>query len=156
MKKLAFYSLLLTVSVLWISCGGGLTDEQRKKIKNEMETNQIKKISEAEITEATLSKGRNLAEKLTSIEKADSLAKAESVKIKWLQSGQGNVTEMERQLIEAYLTQFSGGSMDNVQKIGTDSLLYTVPLIVKREDGVDEVKGIWSIYFSRKQIVLGI
>ncbi len=139
-----------------ISCGGGLTDEQRKKIKNEMETNQIKKISEAEITEATMTNGRRLAEILKNPSIADSLAKVENVKIKWLQAGQEDVTDMERQLIEAYLTQLTGGSMDNVQKIGTDSLLYTVPVIVKREDGVDEVRGIWSIYFTRKQIVLGI
>lgn len=139
-----------------ISCGGGLTDEQRRKIKEEMETNQIKKISEAEITDATMSNGRRLADVLTKTNKADSLAKAENVKIKWLQAGQADVTEMERQLIEAYLTQLSGGSMDNVQKIGTDSLLYTVPVIIKRDDGVDEVKGIWSIYFTRKQIVLGL
>lgn len=139
-----------------ISCGGGLTDEQRKKIKNEMETNQIKKISEAEITEATMTNGRRLAEILKNPSIADSLAKVENVKIKWLQAGQEDVTDMERQLIEAYLTQLTGGSMDNVQKIGTDSLLYTVPVIVKREDGIDEVRGIWSIYFTRKQIVLGI
>jgi hypothetical protein len=155
MKKIRFGCLVI-LSVVAISCGGGLTDEQRKKIKNEMETNQIKKISEAEITEATMSNGRRLSEILKNPSKADSLGKVENVRIKWLQSGQEDVTDMERQLIEAYLTQLTGGSMDNVQKIGTDSLLYTVPVIVKREDGVDEVKGIWSIYFTRKQIVLGI
>ncbi len=155
MKKFKFVCLVL-ISVVVISCGGGLTDEQRRKIKEEMETNQIKKISEAEITAATMNNGRRLAEILTSTSKADSLAKAEDVKIKWLQAGQADVTEMERQLIEAYLTQLSGGSMDNVQKIGTDSLLYTVPVIIKRDDGADEVKGIWSIYFTRKQIVLGL
>jgi hypothetical protein len=155
MKKIRFGCLVI-ISVVAISCGGGLTDEQRKKIKNEMETNQIKKISEAEITEATMTNGRRLAEILKNPSIADSLAKVENVKIKWLQAGQEDVTDMERQLIEAYLTQLTGGSMDNVQKIGTDSLLYTVPVIVKREDGVDEVRGIWSIYFTRKQIVLGI
>jgi len=155
MKKFKFGCLVLLGLVI-ISCGGGLTDEQRRKIKEEMETNQIKKISEAEITEATMINGRRLAEALKKSNKADSLAKAEKVKIKWLQAGQADVTEMERQLIEAYLTQLSGGSMDNVQKIGTDSLLYTVPVIIKRDDGVDEVKGIWSIYFTRKQIVLGL
>lgn len=156
MKNFGFGCLLLAFSIVAISCGGGLTDEQRKKIKEEMETNQIKKISEAEITEATMTNGRRLSEILKNISKADSLAEAENVKIKWLQSGQADVTEMEKQIIEAYLTQLSGGSMDNVQKIGTDSLLYTIPVIVKREDGIDEVKGIWSIYFSRKQIVLGL
>ena len=121
-----------------------------------METSQIKKISEAEITEATLENGRRLAASLEVKSNVDSLSSAEQVKIKWLQAGQQDATEMEQQLIEAYLTQLSGGSMDNVQRIGTDTLLYTIPVVVKREDGVDEVKGVWSIYFSRKQIVLGL
>jgi ABC-type phosphate/phosphonate transport system substrate-binding protein len=155
MTKLKFVAWVL-VSTVMISCGGGLTDEQRKKIKEEMETSQIKKISEAEITEATMTNGRRLSAVLKDSSIADSLAKAENVKIKWLQAGQADVTEMERQLIDAYLTQLSGGSMDNVQKIGKDTLLYTVPIVVKRDDGVDEVKGIWSIYFTRKQIVLGL
>ncbi len=150
-------SVLLLVSAFMMnSCGGSLSDEQRKKIKQEMETSQIKKISEAEITEATLENGRRLIAVLKQSSTADSLASAEKVKIKWLQAGQSDATAMEQQLIEAYLTQISGGTMDNVQKIGTDSLLYTVPVVVKRDDGVDEVKGVWSIYFSRKQIVLGL
>lgn len=156
MKNLGLGYLIMVLGFVAMSCGGGLTDEQRKKIKEEMETSQIKKISEAEITEATMANGRRLSEILKNTSKADSLAQVENVKIKWLQAGQTDVTEMERQLIEAYLTQLSGGSMDNVQKIGTDSLLYTVPVIIKRDDGVDEVKGIWSIYFTRKQIVLGL
>ena len=156
MKSFNIYALLIAGAFMMISCGGSLSDEQRKKIKQQMETSQIKNISEAEITEATLENGRRLAASLEVKSNVDSLSSAEQVKIKWLQAGQQDATEMEQQLIEAYLTQLSGGSMDNVQRIGTDTLLYTIPVVVKREDGVDEVKGVWSIYFSRKQIVLGL
>lgn len=142
--------------VFLFSCGGGLTDEQRKKIKEEMETSQIKKVSEAQITEAVLAQGRDLVSLLEKSQNVDSLASAEKVIIHWLEPGARTATEMEAQLIEAYLTDLTGGTLDNVQKIGTDSLLYTVPVVEKQANSSDVVKGIWSIYFSRKQIVLGI
>lgn len=153
MKKLV---LLFLVNSLLLACGGGLTDEQRKKIKEEMAASQIKKVTEAQIIEAALEQGRGLSGLLLKKHNADSLALASNTKIKWLVAGQSNATEIENQLIEAYIAQTSGGTLDNVQKIGTDSLLYTIPVIEKRGDGIDEVLGIWSICFSRKQIVLGI
>lgn len=155
-QRIAPLVSFVTFSVLLFSCGGGLTDEQRKKIKQEMETSQIKKVSEAQITEAVLAQGRELVTVLGRNQNADSLASAEKVVIHWLEPGAGNATEMEEQLIEAYLMNLTGGTLDNVQKIGTDSLLYTVPVVEKQADSSDVVKGIWSIYFSRKQIVLGL
>ena len=146
----------LLFAVFLCSCGGGLTDEQRKKIKEEMETSQIKKVSEAQITEAVLAQGRELVSLLGKSQNADSLAQVEKVVIRWLEPGANNATEIEEQLIEAYLMDLTGGTMDNVQKIGTDSLLYTVPVVEKQADSSDVVKGIWSIYFSRKQIVLAL
>lgn len=148
--------LCLLFTVLLFSCGGGLTDEQRKKIREEMETSQIKKVSEAQITEAVLAQGRELGLLLRKNQNADSLASAKKVVIHWLEPGAGSATKMEEQLIEAYLMNLTGGTLDNVQKIGTDSLLYTVPVVEKQADSSDVVKGIWSIYFSRKQIVLGL
>lgn len=139
-----------------ISCGGGLTDEQRKKIKEEMETSQIKRISEAKITEAVLAHGRELTKLLEQKTSIDSLAKANSVAINWLDPSKEAASDIESQLIDAYLTGLSGGTIDNVQRIGNDSLLYTFPVIEKHADSIDRVKGIWSIYFSRKQIVLNL
>lgn len=150
------HSCLLITALLLTACGGGLTDEQRKKIKEEMETSQIKRVSEAQITEAVLAQGRELVSLLGKSQNVDSLAKAEKVIIHWLEPGASDATEMEAQLIEAYLTDLTGGTMDNVQKIGMDSLLYTIPVIEKQADSSDVVKGIWSIYFSRKQIVLAL
>lgn len=147
---LAFAGFLL------VSCGGGLTDEQRKKIKEEMETSQIKRISEAQITEEVLAKGRELTKLLEQKVSIDSLANAREIVINWLEPGKTNGREIENQLIEAYLTGLTGGTLDNVQRIGTDSLLYTLPIIEKQGDTIDVVKGIWSIYFSRKQIVLNL
>lgn len=154
MKTLAW--VCLGFSVLAFSCGGGLTDEQRKKIKNEMETSQIKRISEAEVVEEVLAKGRGLTKLLESKLSEDSLERAEGVRIQWLIPGTKNATDMENKLIEAYLMQLSGGTVDNVQKIGTDTLLYTIPIADKQADSTTVIRGIWSIYFTRKQLILGL
>lgn len=155
-QRIVSLTSVLLFAALFFSCGGGLTDEQRKKIKEEMETSQIKRVSEAQITEAVLVQGRELFSMLEKNQNADSLAKARKVVIHWLEPGGSHATEMESQLIEAYLTDLTGGTLDNVQKIGTDSLLYTIPVVEKQADSSDVVKGIWSIYFSRKQIVLAL
>src|SRR5579862_587771 len=52
-----FLSILLLLS---FSCGGSLSTEQRKKIRANMEAKSIKKISDAELTEAALSYARNI------------------------------------------------------------------------------------------------
>lgn len=157
-QGLNYFPKLLVIFGVFVllSCGGGLTDEQRKKIKEEMDTSQIKRISEAEITEAVLVQGRELTKLLEQKASSDSLAKANSVTINWLDPDKATASEIESQLIDAYLTGLSGGTMDNVQRIGNDSLLYTFPVIEKQADSIDRVKGIWSIYFSRKQIVLNL
>jgi hypothetical protein len=155
-QRILFIASVLLLVVFLFSCGGGLTDEQRKKIKEEMETSQIKKVSEAQITEEVLASGRQLVAQLGKSKNADSLAMVEKVIIHWLEPSANGATQMESQLIEAYLTDLTGGTLDNVQKIGTDSLLYTMPVVEKQADSSDVVKGIWSIYFSRKQVVLGM
>lgn len=154
-RSITFSCLLTTIFYILISCGGGLTDEQRKKIKNEMETNRIKRVSEAEITEAAFAQGREILKKLDNTTR-DSLATANKVKIVLLEPGQRSNREIENQLIEAYINNMDGGRGDNVQKLGKDSLLYTMPIVKKQADGVDLVSGIWSIYISRKQLVLGM
>lgn len=151
---------LILIGVVFCSCTGTLTDEQRKKIKENMAQGEIKKVTEAEITDATFTWGRKLA---ATIEKKDrllgnqlfldSLAMAENVEILSLQESQQGLREIEKQLLEAY-----SGNMgsDNVQKMGTDSLLYTKPIFREHPDGSTEFLKAIAIRFTRKQIVLSI
>ena len=60
---------------------------------------------------------------------------------------------MERQLLEAY--QAGTGTSDNIQKMGTDSLLYTKPLM-HEHSGKSEFIKVLGIRITRKQIVLSI
>jgi hypothetical protein len=148
--------LFISYCLLMVSCGGGLTDEQRKKIKEEMETSRIKRVSEAELIELAYAKGRELAWQLGDTSLVDSLATASHTRITWVDANSTSGTDIENQLIEAYLNSFAGGEADNVQKTGMDSLLYTSPVTSKRADGITELKGMWCIYLSRKQLILSI
>lgn len=151
---------LIILGVMVSSCTGTLTDEQRKKMKENMAQGEIKKVTESEITDATYTWGRKLAsaiEKkdrlLTNNTFLDSLAQAEGVEIIALQNTSEGLRTIEKQLLEAY-TSSAGG--ENVQKMGTDSLLYTKPVFREHPDGSTEFLKAIAIRFTRKQIVLSI
>lgn len=151
---------LIFIGVVLCSCTGTLTDEQRKKIKQNMAEGEIKKVTEAEITDATYNWGRKLAgtiEKqdrmLTNQTFLDSLASVEGVEILALQASSSNLRAMEKLLLEAYSNSTGG---ENVQKMGTDSLLYTKPVFREHPDGSTEFLKAIAIRFTRKQVVLSI
>jgi hypothetical protein len=153
--------LMILGMLILTACGGSLSDEQRKKIKQDMQEHKIVRVTDAEITEVAFSKGRTVMETLSKItdkpSSIDSLAKANKVKIKWLVPGAANALEIERQLVEAYLaSSINGGMEDNVQRLEGDSLLYTQPVTEKLPDGSETVKGIWSLSLSKKQLILSM
>lgn len=154
-----FGLVLMIVGIL--SCGGTLTEEQRKKMHEAAEQQAIVKISDAEIIDAAFAKGRSVLGDL-SPKTADSLAKTQNIDIHWLAVGSKTNSAMEQQLLDAYLDAYinsaiSGAPMrDNVQKIGQDSVLYTSVVVLTRPDSTIEVKGTWNIWMSKKQLILGM
>jgi len=154
-----YYSLLLLILIF--SCTGTLTDEQRKKMKENMELNEIKKATDAEIIEAAFRLGRQTASIIQKRDKTltdqpflDSLSQALQVEILSIQSGNQNLRSVEKQLLEAYKSEVQ--SSDNIQKMGPDSLLYTKPLLREHPDGSTEFTKALGIRMTKKQIVLTI
>lgn len=127
-------------------------------MREAQELNSIKKVSDVEIQEAAFQLGRQLMELVEAGLDEDSLEVSRQVDIRWLEAGSAEGTEIERQVIDAYLTSLMLGTelADNVQRLGTDSLLYTKPVVVDLPDGAVEVKGTWNIRISKKQVVLSI
>src|SRR6185436_17822125 len=134
--------VLILLTCILFACGGTLTDEQRKKMKEASEQQAIIKVTDAEITEAAFAKGRAVMESLTKPDQADSVSQIAHVKIHWLKPGGGDAMEIEQQLIDAYINSVIEGVplQDNVQNIGMDSVLYTKPVVLTRPDGSVEVK----------------
>ena len=159
MRIVIIFSLLLMTA-----CGGSLSSEQRKKIRENMEAKSIKKISELELTEAAIAYGRSIAKSIEIKDKnlinrkyLDSLEKSFGVQILAMQPSDSMLRGVEKQLIEAYTSGSDLSAIgDNLQKMGNDSLLYTKPLMRERPDGSVEFVKALGIRIPKKQVVLSI
>lgn len=159
---------LLVIAILVSACGGNLSDDQRKKLKEGMADQKIVQVSDSDIVMAAHEQGKKIYEQLEKVQfnptGVDSIANHYRVKIKWVVPGAGNAQETEQQLIDAYVMGIATGSLqDNIQRLhrsadqtAYDSLLYSRPKVSPMPDGVEQLEGIWNIYLSKKQIVLSI
>lgn len=143
------------------SCGGSISDEQRKQMLDARKEQSIQKVTDAQITEAAFEKGREVVKGLTETAtptQLESLSADQAVKIRWVVPGATNALEVEKQLIDAYINSVIMGEeqIDNVQKIGTDSLLYTKALVITHPDSSIEVKGTFNVWISKKKLILGM
>ena len=141
------------------ACGGSLSDEQRKQMREASEQQAIIKVTDAEIMEAAFAKGRSVMSQLK-VNNPDTskVATQEVVEIHWLGAGKTHGLEIEQQLIDAYLNSLLSGTplQDNVQKIGTDTLLYTNPVVLTRADSSIEIRGTWNIWIAKKELILAM
>ena len=160
MKK---YGILILT--LLIACEGKLSDEQRKRMREQMELHKIKRVTDTEITEAAFAKGRSLITALDNFKsdsvRIDSTLAANGGRIRWIIPGKGNAVAMEQQLVDAYLADESGALQDNIQEVRhgqdkSDSILYTRPVVTKLPDGSERLEGIWNIWLSRKELILAM
>jgi hypothetical protein len=160
MKRTAYILL-----IVFTACGGKLSDEQRKQMKEGMEQQKIVQLSNSEIVTAALEQGQTIFNVLEKSKfdhtKIDSIAHHYRVKIYWRTPGTADAKEIEQQLIEAYVSGMVTGSLqDNIQELhkadqsGYDSLLYSKPIVTPMPDGVEKLEGVWNIYLSKKQVVL--
>ena len=159
MKNIVIISLLILTS-----CGGTLTDEQRKKARESIEQGQLKRVTDAEMTEASFAMGRSitvLIEKkdryLTNRNFLDSLENVFSVEIISMLPGDSTSRAVENQIIEAYIAGTGKVELsDNIQKLGKDSILYTKPILKDRPDGSVEFTKALGIRMAKKEIVRSI
>ncbi len=157
------YTLSILVIFLLMACGGTLSDEQRKQMREQMEAHRIKRVTTTELTEAAFAKGRSLVAQIENL-------KTDSARIDSLISGNGMLKylpihtipshPMEAQLLDAYRAGDANSLQDNVQFIrrdeGSDSILYTKPVVSKNADDSSELEGVWNIWISKKELVLAM
>ena len=147
--------------LLSTGCGGSLSNEQREEMKEARSKQEIRKVSEAELIEEAIKLGRELVEKAKPVadetDKLGTLAKTNNARIKLVEVGSKNALEIEKQIIDAYVVGIAVSDFpENVQMIGEDSLLYSQPVVEHLPEGAVQIKGIWSITFSKKDIVLSM
>jgi hypothetical protein len=144
-------------------CGGKLSDEQRRQMREQMELHKIVRVTEIEITEAAFEKGRETMKIMDGFRgdpaKTDSFLRRNQGAIHFIVPGASNARALEQQLVDAYLADESGIDQDNVQELRNadgsyDTLLYTKPVTTKMADGSEQLNGIWNIWLSKKELVL--
>src|SRR5688572_789716 len=154
----------LAILILMASCGGNLSDEQRKKMRNRMKGDEIKRVTDGELTAAAFDYGRAIAAIIEKRDPAmankaliDSLESAFEVKISAIKPGDSLLLAIESQLIEAYTSGAGQVQIaDDVQKMDVDSILYTKPIMHERPDGTLEFTRALSIHMPTKSVVLSI
>lgn len=146
------------------SCGGNLSDDQRKKLKDRMKSDEIKRVTDGELMAAAFDYGRAISGVIEERDPAmanrvliDSLEAAFDVKIASIYPGDSLLLSVEEKLIEAY-TSGAGQAegVDDVQKISPDSILYTRPIMRDRPDGSVEFVSALSIHMPTRSVVLSI
>jgi hypothetical protein len=152
---------LICIFVL-MACGGKLSDEERKKLHEGMSTLDIKKISEADLQNAGLAYGQAVWEdiqktdkNLTTPSKLDSIGAERHVRIYSLVPNDSTLIEIEKMLVEAYVSGGDAGQAE-LQKAGEDSLLYTKPVFKERPDGSLQFHYAIGIMMSTKAVVLSM
>lgn len=125
-----------------------------------MEAGSLKKVSDAELTEAAFAYGRSIAKAVNGKSNKnliDSLEKKFGVEIIYMQPGDSMLRSVEKQIIDAYTSGATVPDLgDNIQKMGSDSILYTKPIMSERPDGSVEFTKALALRMPTKQIIRSI
>ena len=109
----------IVISLIASACGGSLSKEQREKIRENMEAGELRKVSDAELTEAAFAYGRSIVKAVngkSDKKLIDSLEKKFGVEIIYMQPGDSMLRSVEKQIIEAYTSGATPDLADNIQK----------------------------------------
>ncbi len=147
MKK---YSAIIYISLLCVACGGGLSDDQRKALKEEMEQREIKKVAEEDVVDAAFKRGKELL--VSHQAGADSVVINAGAEVRLLLQNDSTASKVEWELLEAYKYSMTQGAQptENVQRDG-EMMVYTMPAIEN-----DMFVGIYIVRVPRKEIILNL
>jgi hypothetical protein len=153
----------IVLFIILTACGGKLTDEERQRLHEGMATQDIRRVSEADLQEAAMAYARSVMQyvmkannHLSEKSRIDSLAAAHHVRIYFLMPDDDSLGDTEKKLVEAYIAGSDTGSAgENLQKIGEDSILYTMP-VFKVLPGSQSFSHAIGIKMAKKTIVLSI
>jgi hypothetical protein len=143
------FIILIILAITICSCGGQLSDEQRKAMQEEQQRREIKKVTDQQIMQAALETGRNIREALSASGSMDSLEQAYDARIRFFTDTSGQ-DPIESELWSAYQASLEQGETpeDNVQRDYPDYLYYTY------WQSSDSLPGMISVRMSRKEIIL--
>lgn len=156
-KNFILFLALLT------ACGGSLSQEERQKLKDGMVTQDIRRVTDAELQEAAMAFGSDVIRDIERVDRyllkkaaLDSLAQARGVIIFSLTRETASAG-MERDLTEAYVAGAANGTAtDNLQALGNDSLLFTRPVLKLHPDGSQEFSHAIGVRMAKRTVILSL
>lgn len=156
--------LFILLSLFTFACGGKLSPEERAKLREGMASQDIRRVTDAQLQEAALTLANSILRDINAIDpyllktpRIDSLARARGVSIYPLSPDEPALKEIEQKLIEAYVAGASTGTAaDNLQSVGADSLLFTHPVFRLHPDGSQEFTHAIGICMSKRSVVLSM
>jgi len=156
--------LFILLFLFIFACGGKLSQEERAKLREGMTSQDIRRVTDAQLQEAALALANTIISDVVKIDpyltkkaQIDSLAHARGVTIYPLSPDESALKEIEQKLIEAYVAGAnSGTAADNLQAVGTDSLLFTHPVFRLHPDGSQEFTHAIGILMSKRSVVLSM
>ena len=155
---------IVLLLVICAGCGGKLSNEERQRLHDGMATQEIRRVTDAELQEGALVLAKSILADLERVDKymnqkakIDSLAVARNVKIYFLVPDDAALREIEKNLVEAYIAGTDAGTAsDNLHNIGADTVLFTRPVFNLHPDGSQQFSHAIGIRMSRKTIVLSM
>lgn len=159
MKKLFGLALLIS-----LGCGGKLSQDERQRLHEGMATQDIKRVTDAELHEAAMTYASAVMRDVEKVDKfllqrsrIDSMAEARGVTIHSLTPDNASLKEIEQKLIEAYIAGTDAGTAgDNLQRLGEDSLLFTRPIFSLHPDGSQQFSHAIGIRMAKRTIILSM
>lgn len=128
-----------------------------------MSTQDIRRVTDVELQESALACGKSVIHDLEKVNfptanksQIDSLSQHYKVRIFAIHTADKQLSEIERQLVDAYVASAGKASDDNLQKVGTDSLLYTKPFFKEKPDGTLQFNYAIGVMISKKVVVLSM
>lgn len=156
-----FKALSVVILLAISSCGGELSKEQREMLKTGMRTNKVRRVTPAQLTDAAFRQGSLIAKEiqtkdpnLTDPAYRLALGTTYGARVYLLRHSSGSMDTTDQKILEAYLSVNDASDLkDNVQRIGTDTLLYTLPVTYERPDGSSVFSHAMAIRMAIKSIV---
>lgn len=147
--------IALFTCTLLFGCGGSLTEDQREALKEEKESRKIRKISEDDIYEKTLQIGREVMKEMNSNDLIAEVENKHKVDIIRVNESTPGLDVKEKEIWELYKNSdwtTADEEQENIQKIGLDYLIYTVPVVAEKEDSVF-LSAVWMVRIERREVV---
>jgi len=159
MKRMMFCLLLLASG-----CGGKLTKEEREKLHEGMASQDIRRVTDAELHDAAMRLGAEIMGEVERVDKyllkkqaIDSLSSTRNVRVFALKPDRATLQKIEQDLIDAYISgAASGTAVDNVQILETDSVLFSRPVFKLHPDGSQEFSHAIGIRMAKRTVVLSM